>query len=79
MEDKQVGGDHYLRLGIQPWEAMECWMTDEQYEGFLLGSVIKYIARYNAQAVNKGGTTDLLKAQHYLEKLIALEEARTSD
>lgn len=79
MEDKQVGGDHYLRLGIQPLEAMECWMTDEQYEGFLLGSVIKYIARYNAQAVNKGGTTDLRKAQHYLEKLIALEEARTSD
>lgn len=27
-ESHQVGGDHYLRLAVQPWEAMESWMGD---------------------------------------------------
>ena len=28
--DHQVGGDHYLKLAIQPWDAMECWLTEEE-------------------------------------------------
>ncbi len=64
--DEQVGGDHYLGLGIQPWDAMEAWMTPEQFQGFLIGNVIKYVARYR----QKNGVEDLRKAKHYLEKLI---------
>jgi len=62
----QLGGSHYTDKAIQPWEAMEAWMTEEQFKGFLLGNVIKYIARFQ----DKGGVLDLQKCKHYLDKLI---------
>lgn len=67
---KQVGGDHYKKLKVQPWDAMECWLSPEQFEGYLLGSAIAYLGRYNAKATGKGGYQDILKARHYLDKLI---------
>ena len=39
-------------------------MSKEEFQGFLKGNVIKYLAR------RKGGGEDLEKAKHYLEKLI---------
>ncbi len=71
---RQQGGDHYLNMGVQPWDAMMAWLTQEQFFGFLLGCCIKHLARFNAKAPGKGGLTDLKKALHYLEKLIELEE-----
>lgn len=68
----QIGGDHYLELGIQPWAAMASWMSDEQFCGYLHGNVIKYIARYR----KKNGVEDLRKAKHYLEKLIEVLDER---
>jgi hypothetical protein len=64
--DYQLGGDHYTSKEVQPWDAMESWMTEEQFKGFLQGNVIKYIARYQ----DKGGVLDLQKCKHYLDKLI---------
>jgi hypothetical protein len=72
--NRQEGGDHYLEMGIQPWDAMEAWMTHEQFIGFLLGNTIKYLARFDAKTPNKGGLPDLKKALHYIEKLIEVEE-----
>ena len=43
--DTQIGGDHYKKKEIQPWEAMEAWMSKEQFIGFLRGNALKYIAR----------------------------------
>lgn len=67
--DVQVGGDHYRSKTIQPWDAMEAWMSPERVKGFMQGNVVKYVARY----VEKGGVEDLRKARHYLDKLIELE------
>jgi len=64
----QVGGAHYTSKLIQPWEAMEAWMTEDQFKGFLKGNVIKYLARCD----DKGGKIDLEKARHYLDKLIEM-------
>jgi len=64
----QVGGEHYTSKSVQPWQAMESWMSEEQFKGFLRGNVIKYVARYD----EKGGKTDLQKAKHYLDKLIEM-------
>lgn len=64
--ETQIGGDHYRSKDIQPWTAMESWMTAEEFEGFLRGNVIKYIARYK----DKDGVKDVLKARHYLERLL---------
>ena len=65
---KQVGGEHYNQLGIQPVE----YITANNL-GFLEGNVIKYVTRYK----NKGGKQDIQKAIHCLELL--LEELQSSD
>ena len=70
--ETQVGGNHYKDKAVQPWTAMESWMSPEEFEGFLRGNVIKYIARYK----DKNGIQDVLKARHYLEKLIECLEVR---
>ena len=62
----QIGGNHYTSKAVQPWEAMQAWMSHEEFAGFLRGNVIKYVARCN----EKGGIEDLKKARHYLDKLI---------
>ena len=64
----QIGGAHYVDKKIQPWDFMESVMTEEQFEGYLRGNVIKYLSRYP----DKGGRVDLEKAKHYLDKLIEL-------
>ena len=59
----QVGGDHYKKQPIQPWDFIIA-----NNLGFLEGNVIKYVTRYKS----KNGLEDLKKAQHYLQKLIEL-------
>jgi hypothetical protein len=64
--EKQIGGDHYKRLRIQPIEYIIANGLDHGS-----GLVLKYISR------DKGGTTrrqDLEKAIHVLELMIELEE-----
>lgn len=68
-DDMQVGGEHYRNKEVQPWTAMQAWMTPEQFKGFLWGNVIKYIARWQ----DKGGVEDLRKARHYMDKLIEVQ------
>jgi hypothetical protein len=65
--DMQVGGDHYTRCSIQPWEIIERNGLD-----FWEGNVVKYLLRYP----QKNGLQDLLKAKHYLEYLISREEKK---
>jgi hypothetical protein len=65
---RNQGPSHYTGLDIQPWEAMESWMTKDEFIGFLRGNIIKYLAR----APRKGGVEDYRKAKHYLEKLLSL-------
>jgi hypothetical protein len=73
--DVQEGGSHYKEMKIQPWDAMEAWLTPSQFRGFLLGSAIAYLARVNTKGVEgKGGMQDIKKANHYLKKLLELEE-----
>lgn len=63
---KQVGGDHYQTQGVQHWDY--CWAKFGR--GYFQGNISKYVERYHA----KNGVEDLHKAQHYLTKLIELEE-----
>ena len=71
----QIGGSHYKDKAVQPWEAMQSWMSHEEFTGFLRGNVIKYVARCN----DKGGIEDLQKAQHYLDKLIDVMGAESQE
>lgn len=60
-KDKQVGGDHYKKMVIQPYEYCE-----RNKLSFLESTAIKYISRHRS----KNGKEDLLKAIHALELLI---------
>ncbi len=70
-DQQQIGGEHYTSKRIQPWAAMEAWMTPEEFKGFLKGNAIKYLARCN----DKGGIEDVLKARHYINKLLEVMNA----
>jgi len=61
MGDKQVGGNHYVQLKLQPWEIIERNELD-----FWEGNALKYLLRYK----HKNGVEDLEKAIHYIEYLI---------
>jgi hypothetical protein len=56
--NKQVGGDHYKRLKIQPVE-----YTEKNGLTFAEGNVIKYVTRHRF----KNGKEDIEKAIHMLE------------
>lgn len=71
---QQIGGKHYTSKRIQPWAAMEAWMSAEEFKGFLRGNAIKYLARCN----DKGGIEDVMKARHYINKLIEVMNASQS-
>ena len=61
----QVGGDHYKKLKIQPVEYIHA-----NGIGYFEGNVIKYVTRWR----DKNGVADLLKARHYIDLLLELEE-----
>jgi len=67
---EQVGGDHYTRLEIQPWDVIEATFGPEGIYAYFAGNVVKYLMR----AHSKGGLEDLRKARHYLGRLEALVE-----
>jgi hypothetical protein len=69
--DVQVGGDHYRLNGkYQIWDLV----VDMGWD-FFQGNIISYVHRFRL----KGGTDDLRKARHYLDKLIEIEEAKKSE
>jgi len=59
----QVGGKDYKKLPIEPWDYIAA-----NGLGFFEGNIIKYITR----AAKTKDRDDLLKAQHYLAKLLEL-------
>jgi hypothetical protein len=62
--DKQVAGDHYKSLKIQPIEYIHANNLD-----YLQGNVVKYVTRHKA----KNGKADVEKAIHYLELILQLQ------
>lgn len=63
--DKQVAGNHYSDMAIQPAE-----FIIKNKISFCEGNVIKYVCRHKA----KNGIEDLKKARHYLDMLIEAAE-----
>jgi Protein of unknwon function (DUF3310) len=68
-DDGQVGGDHYSRMDVTPWEFLASCLTPEEFRGYLKGEAIVYLARERA----KGGPVDVGKARHTLQRLEALD------
>ena len=64
---KQVSGDHYKNMAIQPIEFIHANGIP-----FAEGCAIKYLTRWRS----KGGVADLEKAKHFIELLIELESRK---
>jgi hypothetical protein len=68
----QMGGDHYKRLGVEPWDVFDTWPI-EQRIGAYRANCTKYVMRLDAK------DTPLLNAQklaHYAKKLVEVLEER---
>ena len=63
---------HYNQAGVECIEAIAA-ATDDGFEYYLQGNIIKYIWRYRY----KNGIEDLKKAQWYLNKLIGTKGDKT--
>lgn len=66
VSERQVGGDHYRKFKIQPWD-----IIDEYDLSFYAGNALKYLLRDKGNRLE-----DLKKARHYLDKLIEIEEGK---
>jgi len=65
--DTQIAGNHYKKLGrYQPWEVLHKWLTPEELQGFMKGTVIAYLAR------DKNGREDIEKAAHTMQVYLEL-------
>jgi len=68
IEDKDnINPDHYKDSKIECIDAIESSMTPGSFQGYLKGTIIAYLWRYE----KKNGHEDLNKAQWYLTKLIS--------
>jgi hypothetical protein len=63
---RQVGGDHYKRMGIQTWDVVDTWPR-EQRIGYYRGSALKYLMRMGSKDEE---VQEIAKGQHYIEKLL---------
>jgi hypothetical protein len=61
---------HYTQGGIETIEYLQAKLTAEQFEGYLVGNILKYVSRYP----HKNGIEDLKKAQWYINKLLEVKE-----
>jgi len=66
----RINPNHYKTGGIETIHYLQAKMNKDQFEGFLLGNVLKYMSRYPY----KNGLEDIKKAKWYLEKLIETKE-----
>jgi|TARA_R110002167_G_C12445249_1_gene631198 hypothetical protein len=62
---KQVGGQHYVGLSVEPWASMETWMTKQEFIGFLKGGIFLALGEKNAN--------DLGRAGNYMQKLLEIK------
>lgn len=70
-DSRQIGGEHYKTMDIEPWEVLQGVLTPEQWRGFLIGNAIKYSMR---QGRKVDANDDAEKARHYLQKLREIED-----
>ena len=63
-KEKQIGGDHYKNLKIQPVDF--CQINQLNY---CESNIIKYVTRHKS----KNGAEDLQKAKHYINLLLDIE------
>ena len=70
--EKQVGGDHYKKMGVQPWDIIGTWPIEQQI-GFYRGNALKYVMRSGHKDEE---IQEAQKGIHCLEKLVEVLKER---
>jgi hypothetical protein len=63
---RQVGGDHYVEMGVQPWDVVDTWPRDQRI-GYYRGGALKYLMRMGSKDESP---LEVSKGQHYIQKLL---------
>ena len=63
---RQEGGDHYKKMGAEPWDVVDTWPL-EQRIGYYRGGALKYIMRMGSK---DNSLQEIRKAEHYIQKLL---------
>lgn len=66
--NRQVAGNHYREMGIQPWDVVDTWPREQQI-GYYRGGALKYLMRMGSKDEN---AQEIAKGQHYMEKLLEI-------
>jgi hypothetical protein len=67
-KDVQHGGNHYKKMGVEPWDVVDTWPF-EQRIGYYRGGALKYIMRMGSKDIS---LQEIRKGQHYIQKLLEL-------
>jgi hypothetical protein len=68
--DYQVGGTHYLEMGIEPWDVVATWPIEQQIGAYRLG-LLKYTMRMGYKDAR---AKEIRKAEQYAKKLAEVLE-----
>ena len=63
---KQVGGDHYKNMGVEPWDVIDTWPMEQRIGAYRHGA-LKYLMRMGSKDEQ---LQEIKKCGHYIEKLI---------
>lgn len=72
---RQVAGDHYKKLAVQPWDVVDTWPIEQQI-GYYRGGALKYLMRMGSKDES---AQEIAKGQHYIEKLLEVLHARKTN
>ena len=65
---RQVGGDHYKNMGVEPWDVVDTWPIEQRIGAYRHGA-LKYLMRMGSKDEQ---LQEIKKAGHYIEKLIEI-------
>ncbi len=64
--DTQVAGDHYKKMGVEPWDVVDTWPLEQRIGAYRHGA-LKYLMRMGSKDQN---AQEIAKGKHYMEKLL---------
>jgi len=69
--NRQVGGDHYKDMGVEPWDVVDTWPLEQRIGAYRHGA-LKYLMRMGSKDEQ---LQEIKKCGHYIEKLIEVLES----
>ena len=74
MDDNPMTPDYYKAEGVETIDYLHAFLTEDEFNGFCKGNIIKYVSRAN----RKNGVEDIRKARDYMRYLITSMEGEWS-